>query len=131
MSLSTYHVILGVLILTISCKFSEYPLYSFKAFDSSIGRFKQIALSPDEDKIAIISFVNKTKILVCNHQDIFNFDGEKVCAIMLRDHQQRFIGWPSKTSGIYYSSWNSTLMKANSLCAEPEHLVKLPINSIP
>ncbi len=78
MSLSSYLVILGVLFLTISCKFSESPLYSFMVFDYSKGNMlAYIILSPDEDKIAIIS--TSSPITMKYHQDIFNFDGGKVC----------------------------------------------------
>ncbi len=38
---------------------------------------------------------------------------------------QILIGWPSKSSGLYFNALNYTLLKANSPCAQPEHLLEL------
>ncbi len=136
MSLSTHFIILGVLCLTISCKFSEQPLYSFKAFsktsesDDYSSYLSQITLSADEDKIAV-TIDNYRRPVSNRSQDIFNFNGEKVCTFNLLEHQFLF-GWPSKTSVIYYESnygsryKNGSLWKANSPCSAPTHLADLP-----
>ncbi len=122
MSLSSHIVILGVLFLVIACKYSEYPLYSFKACDSSKGNnLLSVRLSTDEDKIAIVSY----RLWPHQNQDIFNFGGDKICKFELLPNHE-FIGWPSKTSGIYYDRVNYSLWKANSPCTSPEHFADLP-----
>jgi hypothetical protein len=114
MSLGAKFILVSILVLCISSKFSEEPDHSFSVWDATKeGSLTNVDLSTDDDKVAIISF-NSTNLKF--HQSVYNIDGSHVCDA---DYPFNIVysGWPSQTNGLFFDALNKSLLKASSPCA--------------
>lgn len=70
-------ILVSILVLSISAKFSKEPDHSFMVWDSTkVGTLTTVDLATDDDKLSVISF--NTVSLKFQHS-VYNFDGSTVC----------------------------------------------------